>query len=108
MSLEKQLKLVDRKNNILLFCLLAMSFVVIFLTEYFSLSKQLSNAICIIFLGGSLVLVLYKIVIGKKRIAIENGLLCNICKKIPKAFFIKSAYLSKKCIYCGADYVLTK
>ena len=101
MSLELELKSVDKKANLKLFVFLGLSFLLTYIFDKFIASGNASGYFSIILIGSILAYVIHEIITKKKAIAIKYNLQCTKCNKIPKALFIKIAAKSNKCPYCG-------
>ncbi len=100
-ELETKLKSVDSRVNRQLFILLVIFLVVGVVIDKLHIKSSAANSGLILLLIAVVLHSIRAVISGKRKVAEEFGVVCSVCGKTPKAFFIMQAMRKKKCQYCG-------
>lgn len=102
-EIEAKLKAVDSRVNRQLFILLGTFLVVGVVIDKLHIKSSATNLVLIILLIAVVLNSIRDVITGKRKVAEEFGVVCSVCGKTPKAFFIVQAMRKKKCPYCGGQ-----
>jgi len=100
---EARLKAVDRRVNRSLFVFLGIMLIISVIIERTDLNYSRVSFGFVFLLVAYLVFAIITIITGKTKVAKEFGIVCSVCGRTPKAFFMVQAMRKKKCSYCGGE-----
>ena len=98
---DAKLKAVDTRVNRQLFILLGAFLAVGVVIDKLHIKSSGVNSGLIILLIAVVLNSIRAVISGKRKVAEEFGVVCSVCGKTPKAFFMVQAMRNKQCPYCG-------